>query len=61
MSSRNQQTIAKVARERRLKEKREPKAEKKAAAHAARARLADDGSDPATEGDDASTKGDGNG
>ena len=37
MPSRNQQTIAKMARERRLKEKRELKAEKKAAAIAARA------------------------
>jgi hypothetical protein len=37
MTSRNQQTLAKMARERRLKEKRERKAEKKAAAIAARA------------------------
>jgi|SoiMetStandDraft_2_1073263.scaffolds.fasta_scaffold716011_2 hypothetical protein len=49
MSTKNQQTFAKLARERRLKEKRERKAEKKAAALAARAELADDGSAPTTE------------
>jgi hypothetical protein len=59
MSTKNQQTFAKLARERRLKEKRERKAEKKAAALAARAGLADDGSAPA-EDQDAPTQGDGN-
>jgi hypothetical protein len=37
MSTKNQQTFAKLARERRLKEKRERKAEKKAVVLAARA------------------------
>lgn len=41
MSTKNQQTFAKLARERRLKEKRERKAEKKAAALAARNGLAE--------------------
>jgi hypothetical protein len=61
MSTKNQQTFAKLARERRLKEKRERKAEKKAAALAARAEPADDGSAPETEDQEVATNGDGNG
>jgi hypothetical protein len=60
MSTKNQQTFAKLARERRLKEKRERKAEKKAAALAAKAGLADDGSAAPAEDQDTPTTGDGN-
>jgi hypothetical protein len=45
MSSKKQQTFAKLNRERAVKEKRERKAEKKAAAAAERARIAEFGPD----------------
>jgi hypothetical protein len=45
MTSKRQQTFAKMTRERKVKEKRERKAEKKAAAVAERARLAEEGLD----------------
>ena len=61
MASKNQQTFAKLARERRLKEKRERKAEKKAAAIAARAAVTEDGHDVVADGTDAKIEGDGNG
>jgi hypothetical protein len=61
MASKNQQTFAKLARERRLKEKRERKAEKKAAAAAARAGLTVDGPDAVADETDARIEGDGNG
>ena len=43
MTSKRQQTFAKMTRERKVKEKRERKAEKKATAVAERARLAEEG------------------
>jgi hypothetical protein len=46
MSSKKQTTFAKLNRERAVKEKRERKAEKKAAAAAERARLVEQGLDP---------------
>jgi hypothetical protein len=52
MTSKRQQTFAKMTRERKVKEKRERKAEKKAAAAAARAAAAENGHDAPTEGDD---------
>jgi hypothetical protein len=52
MTSKRQQTFAKMTRERKVKEKRERKLEKKAAALAER-KLAAEGADTPTEGDDA--------
>jgi hypothetical protein len=43
MTTKRQQTMAKMTRERNVREKRERKAEKKAAAAAERARLAEEG------------------
>jgi hypothetical protein len=51
MTSKRQQTFAKMTRERKVKEKRERKLEKKAAALAER-KLAAEGVDTPTEGDD---------
>jgi len=51
MTSKRQTTFAKLNRERAVKEKRERKAEKKAAALAERARLAEGGSETPAEDD----------
>ena len=53
MTSKRQTTFAKMNRERAVKEKRERKAEKKAAALAERARIAEEGPDTPIEGEDA--------
>ena len=53
MTSKRQTTFAKMNRERAVKEKRERKAEKKAAALAERARLAEEGPDVPTDGEEA--------
>jgi hypothetical protein len=57
MTSKRQQTFAKMTRERKVKEKRERKAEKKAAAIAERARLAEEGLEATIEGDETPIEG----
>jgi sRNA-binding protein len=52
MSAKRQQTMAKIARERAVKERRERKQEKKQAAAALRKAEATDGTPSAPEGDD---------